>query len=150
MDAVPILIVDDYAGLRETVRLLLQLEGHIVYEAFNGYEALDYLRTSAEPLAVLLDWQMPGLSGLDVLHALASDAPQARRHAYILYTSADHPQDLLAQVPAGFCVAALSKFCALDDLLSAVKQARNCVQGKTCIRGSNLRRRSAPSVLRKY
>jgi CheY-like chemotaxis protein len=144
MDAVPVLIVDNYPSLREIVRLILELEGYTVYEARNGDEALDDLRTSVQPLVVLLDWHMPGLSGLDVLHALASDAPQARRHAYILYTSADHPQDLLAQVPAGFCVAALSKSCALDDLLWMVKQASNCVQGKTW------HRRSTPSVLRKY
>lgn len=123
MDAVPILIVDNYAGLRETVRMLLSQEGYSVYEASTGHEAVDYLRMSPQPLVVLLDWYMPGLSGREVLHTLATHAPQARRHAYILYTSADRPYDLLAQVPAGFRVTALSKFSRIDDLLDAIKQA---------------------------
>jgi CheY-like chemotaxis protein len=123
MDAVPILIVDNYAGLRETIRLLLSQEGYLVYEAFTGHEALEYLRVSPQPLVVLLDWYMPGLSGRDVLQTLAAYTPQARRHAYILYTSADRPYDLLAQVPAGFRVTALSKFSGIDDLLAAVNHA---------------------------
>jgi len=129
MDAMPILIVENYAILREILRLILELEGYIVYEARDGCEALHYLRASAQPLIVLLDWHLPGLPGRAALYALAADAPQARRHAYILYTAASCPLDLLAQVPPGFRVTTLSKFSGVDELLYAVKQAINQIAG---------------------
>ncbi len=67
-----ILIADDEpllrAELRDTLRQLWP-EAALVAEAADGYEALQLAR-SIEPDVVFLDIRMPGLSGLEVAHAL--------------------------------------------------------------------------------
>jgi two-component system response regulator AlgR len=72
-----ILVVDDEAPARERLRRLIEdlNEGHeIVGEAANGTEVVDKcIETDAD--LVLLDVQMPGLSGLDVAGELARLEP---------------------------------------------------------------------------
>ena len=63
-----VLVVDDEASIRESLRMILEFEGYRVEEANGGREAL--VRVSKEPPdAVLLDIKMPEMDGLDVLTA---------------------------------------------------------------------------------
>jgi two-component system chemotaxis response regulator CheY len=67
-----ILIVDDSRTMRMIVRRTLRQAGydhHTVYEASNGSEALSAIR-DASPDVVLCDWNMPEMSGIDVLTTL--------------------------------------------------------------------------------
>lgn len=47
-------------------------DGHLVQEAANGAEALDSIRTN-RPDLVLSDWNMPGMSGPELLAAITSE-----------------------------------------------------------------------------
>ena len=61
-----ILVVDDDPISREVVALLLGAEGHVVTKAASGNEAIRALKAaevSARPSAILVDLQMPGMSG---------------------------------------------------------------------------------------
>ena len=64
-----ILIVDDHPTMREAMRLVLVDEGFTVDEAADGARALD-LVASDRPDLVLLDLNIPGISGPDLLEAL--------------------------------------------------------------------------------
>lgn len=64
-----ILIVDDHPTMREAMRLVLVDEGFTVDEAADGARALD-LVASDRPDVVLLDLNLPGISGPDLLEAL--------------------------------------------------------------------------------
>jgi len=64
-----ILIVDDEKNIRRTVRMVLEGEGYTVEEASSGEEASARLPDLA-PDVVLLDVQLPGISGHDVLESL--------------------------------------------------------------------------------
>ena len=64
-----ILIVDDHPTMREAMRLVLAEEGFTVDEAADGARALD-LVASDRPDLVLLDLNIPGISGPDLLEAL--------------------------------------------------------------------------------
>src|SRR5688572_18834592 len=63
-----ILIVDDEKNIRRTVRMVLEGEGYGVEEASSGEEALARLPDVGADV-LLLDVQLPGMSGLDVLEA---------------------------------------------------------------------------------
>jgi two-component system chemotaxis response regulator CheY len=70
-----ILIVDDSKTMRLIVMRTLQQAGYAnqtFIEAANGQEALSAVKTSAPDL-VLLDWNMPGMSGLEVLQQLKAE-----------------------------------------------------------------------------
>jgi CheY-like chemotaxis protein len=60
-----ILVVDDNDDTRTALASLLKAAGYRVVCAANGREALEYLRASAPPGAILLDLNMPVMSGLE-------------------------------------------------------------------------------------
>ena len=69
------LVVDDSKVIRKVARHILETLNFMVTEAADGREALDRCLASP-PDVVLLDWNMPVLSGMDFLRALrASDVP---------------------------------------------------------------------------
>lgn len=71
-----ILVVDDEPRMIGFIRMNLELESHQVFEARNGIEALDVIRTQLPDL-VLLDVMMPELDGFETLRMLRefSDIP---------------------------------------------------------------------------
>jgi nitrogen-specific signal transduction histidine kinase/ActR/RegA family two-component response regulator len=63
-----VLVVDDEPAFREMVKLVLEEEGHQVFAAGSGVEALKTLRSRiVEFSLVVLDLRMPGIDGLAVL-----------------------------------------------------------------------------------
>src|SRR5436305_11989563 len=67
-----VLVVDDEDGIRELVRINLELDGHALTTASGGFEALDYLE-GATPDVVVLDVMMPGMDGWEVLSRIKGD-----------------------------------------------------------------------------
>lgn len=67
-----VLLIDDEAYLREIYDIELTREGFEVLLASNGEEGLATVRKE-KPDAILLDLQMPGKNGFDVLKALGED-----------------------------------------------------------------------------
>lgn len=68
-----VLLVDDEAYLREIYDIELTREGFDMLLAADGEEGLETIRKE-KPDAILLDIQMPGKNGFDVLEALGQDA----------------------------------------------------------------------------
>jgi CheY-like chemotaxis protein len=126
MDTIAVLVVDNDADMRMTVRQALEDEQYVVFEAPDGPSALNQLRSASQPMVVLLDLLMPGLDGIAVLHALAADTTIAHRHTYILFTAASDAENVLSTgVPADLRVSLLAKPFDIDELLAVVAQAVN-------------------------
>jgi len=70
-----ILVVDDDADMRALLADVLNDEGYVVELVPNGAEALIRLRTESFA-AIVLDKNMPGLSGLDLLPGLRTICPE--------------------------------------------------------------------------
>ena len=123
-----VLIVDDDQDIRASVRELLEAEGHEVYEAPDGLEALKLLRQDSQGLVVLLDLVMPRLDGIGVLQTIAQDQALARFHAYVLFTVSPQrvvPADLLEQLG----VTVVEKPFDLDTLLDVVERSARQLDG---------------------
>lgn len=67
-----ILIVDDDPDIRDVLRLTLIQEDYEVIEAPNGKDAIGLIKTKA-PNLVILDYKMPGLTGLEVCRIVKED-----------------------------------------------------------------------------
>jgi len=77
------LIADDDRIIRALLRAMLEERGYFVVEAADGSEAIERAR-SEFPDVVLLDMEMPGMSGLGVLDELRRDPALARLPVVIL------------------------------------------------------------------
>jgi two-component system, cell cycle response regulator DivK len=113
-----ILIVDDNAISLRLCRDLLQAYGYETSEATDGPEAIEMLH-ARRPDLVLLDIQLPNMSGLDVIRSIRSDPdlsslPVAALTAFGLSNERD------ACLEAG-CDAYLAKPFRLGDLLDIVE-----------------------------
>lgn len=71
-----ILIVDDEPQLRRVLRATLRAQGYDVAEARNGEEALGRMRSANYDL-ILLDLNMPGMTGLETCRAMRANADVA-------------------------------------------------------------------------
>jgi two-component system, OmpR family, KDP operon response regulator KdpE len=76
MISAKILIVDDEPQIRRVLRTTLTSQGYTVAEARTGDEALEHIR-SERPDLILLDVNMPGISGLETCREIraSSDIP---------------------------------------------------------------------------
>jgi DNA-binding NtrC family response regulator len=72
-----ILIVDDEPSIRRILRMLLRSKGHQVSEAGDGDQALAAV-AQGSPDVILLDLQLPGRTGVELLPELIKEAPAAR------------------------------------------------------------------------
>ena len=80
-----ILVVDDNQTNLQLLGEMLEMEGYGVRLASNGLEGLEVAR-SAHPSLILLDENMPGMDGVDVLNRLRSD--ERLRHVPIIALTA--------------------------------------------------------------
>jgi two-component system chemotaxis response regulator CheY len=64
------LVIDDSRAMRALLSRILGELGFAVAEASNGREGLEHLRAHGAPDIVLVDWNMPEMSGIEFVHAV--------------------------------------------------------------------------------
>jgi two-component system phosphate regulon response regulator PhoB len=94
-----ILIVDDERAIREMISLALSKEGFNYLEAANAHEAEKLIQES-EPDLVLLDWMMPGVSGIDFVRRLRKEE-KTRKLPIIMLTAKTEEQDKIQGLDTG-------------------------------------------------
>ena len=111
-----ILVVEDDQDLREMLSRWLSLEKHMVDLAGSASEALPMLKISSYDL-MILDWGLPGLSGLDLCRQLRAEGGSVP----ILFLTA---RDKIDEKEAGFAAGAddyLTKPFHMRELVARVK-----------------------------
>jgi sigma-B regulation protein RsbU (phosphoserine phosphatase) len=94
-----ILIADDDPVGRELLGAILAQAGHDVAIARDGDEAWSHLRDGTTPLLAILDWQMPGVDGLELCRR-ANHAP-ARPTYLVLLTGRSGRESIVRGLEAG-------------------------------------------------
>lgn len=92
-------VVEDEADIRDTLALALRREGYDVEDYADGASALLGFRGRVPDL-VLLDWMLPGLSGLDLLRVLRADSRFARC-GVVMVTARGSEVDIVAGLNQG-------------------------------------------------
>ena len=99
MTSAAVLIADDSLVIRAVVRGGLEDEGYRVTEAIDGLAALEQCRRDP-PDVILLDVEMPGIDGFQVLRALKSDA-ELKDIPVVFLTSRSDIDDVVAGLRGG-------------------------------------------------
>lgn len=93
-----ILIVDDEAAIRDMVRMALEMEDFTVSDANNAHHATKILQSEQIDL-ILLDWMMPGVSGIDFASRLRREAQH--QAGIIMLTAKSDEDDLVRGLNVG-------------------------------------------------
>lgn len=88
MNRPTVLVIEDDVAIREGLREFLEFEGFRVLSAENGRQGLEAIREVGGKCVVLLDLQMPEMSGEDLIEALRNERDPAVRAVPILVLSA--------------------------------------------------------------
>jgi two-component system nitrate/nitrite response regulator NarL len=117
---ISVLLVDDHTLFRSGIRSLLQrhAEFTVVGEAADGVEGIKRAR-QLQPDVVLLDLNMPGMSGVETLQLMLQDCPKT---AVIMLTVSEDAEDLSAALKAG-ARGYLIKNIDADYLVRALRRA---------------------------
>lgn len=115
-----ILLVDDHTLFRSGIRALLQRQSdfEIVDEAADGVEGIKRAKQH-RPDVILLDLNMPGLSGLEALQLLVEDLPDS---AVMVLTVSEEAEELATALRTG-ARGYLLKNIETEALTSAIRRA---------------------------
>jgi two-component system chemotaxis response regulator CheY len=117
-----ILVVDDFSTMRRIVRNLLKELGFAnVHEAEDGVEALNKLRSENNFDFVVSDWNMPNMTGIELLKVIRADA--ALKHLPLLMVTAEAKREnIIEAAQAGASGYVVKPFTAatLDEKLKKI------------------------------
>jgi DNA-binding NarL/FixJ family response regulator len=116
--ALRVLVVDDHTVFRTGLRTMLADEGFAVSEARSGEDAV-LAASAAPPDAILMDFEMPGISGAEAtrrLKAASSSTP------VVMLATSERAQDVVDAVLAGASGYVL-KDASIDEVAGAVRAA---------------------------
>jgi CheY-like chemotaxis protein len=116
-----ILCIEDEAGMRDLLRLILEAEGYVCLHAENGVEGLEKMRQE-HPDLVLLDLMLPELDGAGVLLQQKGD-PEIRDIPVIAVTALSSPFDQLMWQRRTEIKAYVTKPFVRKELLETISQA---------------------------
>ena len=97
--AATILVVEDEPAIQELIAYNLKQAGHLPLRADNAEQALNLI-SNALPDLVLLDWMLPGLSGIELARRLRADK-RTRSIPIIMLTARSDEQDKLQGLETG-------------------------------------------------
>ncbi|HRV96354.1 MAG TPA: response regulator transcription factor [Anaerolineae bacterium] len=126
MTKIQVVLVDDHPLAREGLRNLLDkaIDIAVVGEADDGVEALRLVET-LKPDVLVLDMEMPGLSGVEVAQRLKSANTSVRVLALSAHNDKEYIMGLLANGAAGYLV----KEEMLQTIVEAVRGVARGEQG---------------------
>ena len=100
MDSLQVLVADDEPVSRTVVGAMLKKAGFVVHYAPDGAQAWQRLQSPNPPSLALLDWEMPGLQGPEVVERIRNKQSQTPTYV-ILLTSRDSSADIVRGLRAG-------------------------------------------------
>lgn len=111
-----ILVVEDEAKLAQFVKMELEFENYEVTIAADGFGGLSNAR-EIKPDLILLDWMLPGISGLEICRRLRQTGDKV---PIILLTAKDEVSDRVAGLDAGADDYVIKPF-SIEELLARVR-----------------------------
>lgn len=96
-NSIHVLVVEDEQEIRELMALHLLRQGYKVIECSSAEEAVNELNRNNYQVFVL-DWMLPGMSGVDIVEKIKAKNPQA---SVLMVTAKAEPQDIVQGLEKG-------------------------------------------------
>ena len=117
-----ILVVDDFVTMRRITKTLMKQLGYSnMIEAEDGKQALDILQKDSAIEFVISDWNMPNMTGLELLQAVRADE-KLKKLPFLMVTAEAEQENIMAAVKSGVSNYVIKPFTALtlQDKLAKV------------------------------
>jgi len=115
-----ILIADDEEGLRLSMAGILELEGHCVVTAADGFEAIDKAKQETFDI-IFLDIKMPGINGVETYKEIKKILPRA----VAVMITAFAINDLIREALHEGAFACITKPFEMDTIFSIIRDIGN-------------------------
>jgi DNA-binding NarL/FixJ family response regulator len=115
-----IMLTDDHRIVRDGLKVLLNAEAdfEVIGEAADGVSALELIE-KLRPDILVIDLNLPGLTGLEVLEVTKVKYPQIKTIVLSMHSSEDYVRPAFANGASGYIL----KDACVDDLVYAIRQA---------------------------
>ncbi|MGB3076885.1 MAG: response regulator, partial [Chitinophagales bacterium] len=118
-----LLLVDDDVTFSNVVKSSLEKEGYTVHSALHATEAMTYLTKHAREIEVmLLDWSMPGISGIELLRSMKQNKSYEDIQV-IMQTVMGNSEDIQQGIEAGaffYLVKPVRKILLMSTIQAAI------------------------------
>jgi CheY-like chemotaxis protein len=95
-----VLLIEDSGEAQETLRMMLELAGHVVYDATDGVRGIELLNV-VRPDVGIIDVSLPSMNGYQVARRIR-EKPQGRGMLLLALTGHDSPGDSTHALEHGF------------------------------------------------
>jgi two-component system chemotaxis response regulator CheY len=96
-----ILVVDDFPTMRRITKTLMKQLGYAnMIEAEDGKQALEMLQKDATIEFIVSDWNMPNMTGLELLQAVRADE-KLKKLPFLMVTAEAEQDNIMAAVKSG-------------------------------------------------
>ena len=112
-----VLVVDDERRLTDLLRLELDVEGYVVDVADDGASGLIRSRTEPAPDLIILDWNLPDFSGIDICQRMRAGGVHT---PILMLTGHDDVHDRVTALDAGVDDYLVKPF-SIDELMARLR-----------------------------
>ncbi|ACV64448.1 response regulator receiver protein [Desulfofarcimen acetoxidans DSM 771] len=112
-----VLVVDDQPGVRYLLNIIIEEEGHKVYTAQNGKEAVDMI-SLVHPELVLMDVRMPVMGGLEALKIIKKISPDTE----VVMMTAYGAEDTVEAAMQNGALTCIAKPFDIEEIKNFLKQ----------------------------
>ena len=130
---VRVLVAEDHAPARDALKTLLERQGFEVVAVGDGEAARATLESFNPPTIAVLDWMLPGLTGLEVCQAARSNNSTPYTYVIVI-TGRDATQDVLDAFSAG-ADDFVRKPCDPDELLARIRSGQRIIALESSLAG---------------
>ena len=123
-EALQLLVIDDEPKLTDFLRMELEVEGYAVQVANDGASGLIALRGETTPDLVLLDWNLPDFTGLDICRRIRSTGMTV---PVLMLTGHNEVKDKVEALDAGVDDYLVKPF-SIEELLARLRALHRRVQ----------------------
>ena len=121
-----VLIVEDHAPTRDALTFLLNRNGYELFVTSDGLAARDALLAPNAPTIALLDWMLPGMTGLEVCREVRAMRPD--RYTYIIIVTGRDAMEDLSQAFAAGADDFIRKPCDPAELLARLRTGERILE----------------------
>jgi CheY-like chemotaxis protein len=128
-----VLVAEDHQPTREALRTLLELKGFQVTAVGDGSDAIECLSDPDGPAIGIINWMMPGASGVEVCRAVRAAVPA--RYVYLIMVTARDREEDVAEALAVGADDFIRKPCGPTELVARVRCGRRTIELKQSLAG---------------